>query len=350
MDSLSNYENMAQNLNQEAQASKMLAFNKYEAAKQEKNSLVEGLTEPLIIHGAQGLARSGLKRVFAKTKSVLPNTTQEAENMSQDYDEGGVRGLAKGFARRRVADAGRVIDTKVAALTDEADGSLKQIALDDVKPTMSSAFKSPTLDSDIYDAVPNNPTTGDLNSALLRQSNRNFLQGESAPDNDARIGNLKARSVKVKSRFNALDEGQQESYANDYKDAKQNATTDNMPNEEERLSARESNATLSENLLDKYESGPAPGNLPAEPVVSGAKAPTAPVRKGGGGIGPDEDPETLDTDAAITEEAGGGPEDPVSDVISLVLGVAGLIGGLEHHTPEQPAPTTFVNPSYQIGA
>ena len=45
MDSLSNYENMAQNLNQEAQASKMLAFNKYEAAKQEKNSLVEGLTE-----------------------------------------------------------------------------------------------------------------------------------------------------------------------------------------------------------------------------------------------------------------------------------------------------------------
>ena len=226
MDSLSNYENMAQNLNQEAQASKMLAFNKYEAAKQEKNSLVEGLTEPLIIHGAQGLARSGLKRVFAKTKSVLPNTTQEAENMSQDYDEGGVRGLAKGFVRRRVADAGRVIDTKVAALTDEADGSLKQIALDDVKPTMSSAFKSSTLDSDIYDAVPNNPTTRDLNNALLRQSNRNFLQGESAPDYDARIGNLKARSVKVKSRFNALDEGQQESYANDYKDAKQNATTD----------------------------------------------------------------------------------------------------------------------------
>ena len=43
MDSLSNYENMAQNLNQEAQASKMLAFNKHEAAKQEKNSLVEGL-------------------------------------------------------------------------------------------------------------------------------------------------------------------------------------------------------------------------------------------------------------------------------------------------------------------
>jgi len=128
MDSLSNYENMAQNLNQEAQASKMLAFNKYEAAKQEKNSLVEGLTEPLIIHGAQGLARSGLKRVFAKTKSVLPNTTQEAENMSQDYDEGGVRGLAKGFVRRRVADIRRVVEPRVAALSDQTEGSLTLMA------------------------------------------------------------------------------------------------------------------------------------------------------------------------------------------------------------------------------
>jgi len=57
----------------------------------------------------------------------------------------------------------------------------------------------------------------------------------------------------------------------DYLKAKQNATVNNMPHEEERLSARESNATLREDLLDKYESGAAPGNLLSEPVVSEPK-------------------------------------------------------------------------------
>lgn len=348
MDSLTNYENLAQNINQEKQAAKMLAFNKYEAAKQEKNALVEGLTEPLIVHGAQGLARSGLKRAFAKSKTVLPNTTAEAESMSQDYEQGGVRRLAQGFVRRRVADISRVVEPRLASLSDQAEGGLKQLALDDVKPTMSSAFESSTLDKDIYDAVPNNPTVRNLNDAYIRQSTRNFLKGEPASNYDARIKELKARNVQVKSRFNDLSPEQQENYKQDYLNAKQSATIDNMPDEEERLAARESNASLSENLLDKYESPTATTDLPSEPVVSGPKAPTKTVTKPGG-IGPDEDPETLETDAAVTEEVGGGPEDPVTDIISLALGVAGLIGGLEHHASEQKAPPTFVNPSYQIG-
>ena len=115
MDSLTNYEHLAQNINQEKQAAKMLAFNKYEAAKQEKNALVEGLTEPLIVHGAQGLARSGLKRAFAKSKTVLPNTTAEAESMSQDYEQGGVRrraaALPSGLQSRRLRVRVRVEDT-----------------------------------------------------------------------------------------------------------------------------------------------------------------------------------------------------------------------------------------------
>ena len=55
-----------------------------------------------------------------------------------------------------------------------------------------------------------------------------------------------------------------------------------------------------------------------------------------------------ETDAVL-----GGPEDPIGDIISVGIGIAGLIGGIfgahkmKPHTPKLPLPA---QPSVQIGA
>ena len=236
------------------------------------------------------------------------------------------------------------------------------------------------LDKDIQDNLSKNPSTDEINDAILKQSNRNGVnelkEGRKLPTKDLgddmsrtqteggrirlpKLGKrlsrgdrkdaLKVRQKGINEKFSDLSEEDKSSVLKDLREAKDNTQTFRKSGQDP-LTQQENEMGMKENIIDNYSERqkqlsqsaetetetipkidePTPPK-PTDPSTDTSTPPIEEPPKPKVNADEDEVKGFKDTEkvAGDIEEMGGGPEDPITDIISLILGGVGLYGGIK---------------------
>ena len=476
MDSFLNYDNLVSYQQQEEEGeegTKDQILNQLAMKKREIQGITEGLTSPLIVDGARGLLRAGLKKGSSKLGEGGQKAVNKLLQMEKDYKEGGMKqvienqkGALKSTLQEQVSKLRSGAEQKANSLegdvrerlnfkkltgededpfssprklfqervkvgkvqpeprqAGEGRATLRQTATENLNEDedlgratakINNPFKlGGDFDEDILKGLGSNPTADDLRGAVIRQDLRSFGKtgkgflklGEDDMTsaqrqgvkiklptgkniNEDRLTKLNLKKQELKERYKGLSKEDRKSFKAELKEAREQRKSNPFTLENDEagkglvsdLDKREADVRLQEQTMNKYSTNPQSDDT--VPSSTGKQTDledptkTEPQTKGdddvgqqqieedkpdikaklsddAGGVGEDEETTGKVITKALTrageiDAEGGGVEDPVSDVISLVVGIGSLIGGLfgaEHkkaNLPKLPPPPQAV--------
>ena len=406
------YQNMMANLNNINQAGKEVVNEKKEDMEQKlegwKKTLeltTEGIGGGIVHDTGLNLVKYGVE----KLKDHLPIPIDEMKAMIADYKDGGAKKMLKGMTDRGYSKAKQKMFGDVDDEGDEAEGAVKKVF---GKIFQSSDAQSPStikLPSSVDDALQQGKSA--VKSAV--KSGAKDVDFKSI-DNQK---DFNQAQQDLNDRVSKLPQENQDNIAqklNDNPDVKTSDEISKLPKEErlaEKVKQSEARQTATgeeENLLEKKApdiKGPLKGlqatdedasstskgffqslldkvKQPPKPVIEDDDTPTSlqqpktisqdsstpniktdvdddlvsTAEKEGEGEAKGEGKSLLEKVASRVGETdleGGGPEDPFGDVISGIVGIGTLLGGIfgakSKHLKAVP---TFnaLNPSFQAGA
>lgn len=383
MDDYAQYSNMMDQINQINSSQKEVVNEKKEDMQEklaEYKKTLEMTTEGIgggILHDTgMNLIKSGLSAL----KDKIPVPTEELEAMVSDYKDGGAKKMFDGMAKRGYSKA----KTKIFG-DEESDNAVTKV--------FGKLFKKPTEDvkpSDITDEEPppaelsQEPNFENIGSKAEYKVQNNLLkdkvktldsdtqkQIKSDVDNDP--------SIKKTSEIKQITDPDEKLV----EQAKRGKALNDRVNEEapeppvtapeqtaqltERLEATEQDATKTDkgffqNLLDKKQGDLLQGGGVTEDDQDTFQAPKSITQKITSVLKPADD--DLDDTISVAKKAGekfaetdaelGGPEDIGGDVISGLVGLGTLLGGVfgakSKHLKGNFPTYVPINPTFQSGA
>jgi len=384
MDDYAQYSNMMNQVNQINSQQKEIVNEKKEDLQEKLNEYkktlemtTEGIGGGILHDTGINLIKSGLSAI----KDKLPIPTDELESMVADYKEGGAKKMFDGMTKRGYSKA------KQKIFGDEENDNA-------VTKVFGNLFKKPIEDvkaSDITDDEPPPPVTDSLEP--------NF-------DNIGSTDEYKVQNKLLKDKVKSLDKDTQKQIKSDVdndplikktseiknitdpdeklvEQTKRGKALNDRVNEEapeppvtapepsaqltQRLEATEEDATKTDkgffqNLLDKKQGDLLQGGGVDDDDQDIFQAPKSITQKITSVLKPADD--DLDDTISVAKKAGekfletdaelGGPEDVGGDVISGLVGLGTLLGGVfgaksKHLKGNFPAYVP-INPTFQSGA
>lgn len=402
------YQNMMANLNNINQAGKEVVNEKKEDMEQKlegwKKTLeltTEGIGGGIVHDTGLNLVKYGVE----KLKDHLPIPIDEMKAMIADYKDGGAEKMLKGMTKRGYSKAKQQMFGDVD--DDDAEGAVKKVfgkifqssdaqspstiklpssvddALQQGKSAVKSAVKSDAKDVD-FKSIDNQK---DFNQAQQDLNDRVSKLPQENQDNIAQKLNDNP-DVKTSDEISKLPKEQRLAEKVKQSEARQTATGEEedslkvpeIPKPIQGLQATDEDASSTskgffQSLLDKVKQ-------PPKPVIEDDDTPTSlqqpktisqdsstpniksnvdddlvsTAEKEGEDEAKGEGKSLLEKVASRVGETdleGGGPEDPFGDVISGIVGIGTLLGGIFGAKSKhlKPVPTfNALNPSFQAGA
>ena len=395
MDDYAQYSNMMNQINQINQAGKEVVNEKKEDQQEklaEYKKTLEMTTEGIgggILHDT-GI--SLIKKGFAALKDKIPVPQEELENMLNDYKEGGAKKMFEGMTKRGYSKA----KNKIFGDDDDAETSVKKVF---GKLFQSGKSQSPsTVEPEPEDNLPATEPDFDnvaskadfkVQNKLLKDKVKSLdpdtqkqiqkdLNNDSTIKKPSELKDItdpeeklteqikrgKALNDRVNQELPATDDKPLLQQAQDKLKTRLQQVTETEGEEED---AAKTGQGFFQNILDKQQQ-----------VQGQIQKAQGKLLQGGGED--DDDPatfqepkplgtEVVEKDAAddtikdVAKKAGtrlaetdaelGGPEDPFGDVISGLVGLGTLLGGIfgakKKHLPPTPAYVP-INPTFQSGA
>jgi len=395
MDDYAQYSNMMNQINQINQAGKEVVNEKKEDQQEklaEYKKTLEMTTEGIgggILHDT-GI--SLIKKGFAALKDKIPVPQEELENMLNDYKEGGAKKMFEGMTKRGYSKA----KNKIFGDDDDAETSVKKVF---GKLFKTGKSQSPsTVEPEPEDNLPATEPDFDnvaskadfkVQNKLLKDKVKSLdpdtqkqiqkdLNNDSTIKKPSELKDItdpeeklteqikrgKALNDRVNQELPATDDKPLLQQAQDKLKTRLQQVTETEGEEED---AAKTGQGFFQNILDKQQQ-----------VQGQIQKAQGKLLQGGGED--DDDPatfqepkplgtEVIEKDAAddtvkdVAKKAGtrlaetdaelGGPEDPFGDVISGLVGLGTLLGGIfgakKKHLPPTPAYVP-INPTFQSGA
>jgi hypothetical protein len=395
MDDYAQYSNMMNQINQINQAGKEVVNEKKEDQQEklaEYKKTLEMTTEGIgggILHDT-GI--SLIKKGFAALKDKIPVPQEELENMLNDYKEGGAKKMFEGMTKRGYSKA----KNKIFGDDDDAETSVKKVF---GKLFKTGKSQSPsTVEPEPEDNLPATEPDFDnvaskadfkVQNKLLKDKVKSLdpdtqkqiqkdLNNDSTIKKPSELKDItdpeeklteqikrgKALNDRVNQELPATDDKPLLQQAQDKLKTRLQQVTETEGEEED---AAKTGQGFFQNILDKQQQ-----------VQGQIQKAQGKLLQGGGED--DDDPatfqepkplgtEVVEKDAAddtikdVAKKAGtrlaetdaelGGPEDPFGDVISGLVGLGTLLGGIfgakKKHLPPTPAYVP-INPTFQSGA
>ena len=401
MDDYAQYSNMMNQVNQINSQQKEIVNEKKEDLQgklAEYKKTLEMTTEGIgggILHD---VGMNLIKKGFSAIKSKIPVPEEELESMLKDYQGGGAKKMFEGMAKRGYSKA----KTKMFGDADEAD------AESSVKQVFGNLFKT---------AKAQDPTTVSSNiednfqePASLEPQPPPELSQEPNFDNIGSTDEFKVQNKLLKDKFKSLDKDTQkqiQKHVNSDPSIKKSSELKDITDPDEKLAEQAKRGkALNDRVNEEQPEPPAPEPPAPEPPSIPAPLkdeeaiqddPTktdfqnlldkkqGDLLKGGGlddddqdifqaprsisqkitsVLGGDEDEDLTDTIKATAKKAGekfletdaelGGPEDPIGDIVSGIVGIGTLLGGVfgarSKHLKGNFPTYTPINPTFQSGA
>ena len=386
MDDYAQYSNMMNQINQINSSQKEVVNEKKEDMQEklaEYKKTLEMTTEGIgggILHD---VGMNLIKKGFSAIKDKLPIPADELESMVADYKDGGAKKMFDGMTKRGYSKA------KQKIFGDEENDNA-------VTKVFGNLFKKPIEDvkaSDITDDEPPPPPAED-------SLEPNF-------DNIGSTDEYKVQNKLLKDKVKSLDKDTQKQIKSDVDNdplIKKTSEIKNITDPDEKLAeqtkrgkalndrvneeAPEAPAQIQEapkpsaplrdeeafqddpaksdfqNLLDKKQGDLLKGGGLDDDDQDIFQAPKSITQKITSVLGGDEDEDLTDTIKTTAKKAGekfletdaelGGPEDPFGDVLSGIVGLGTLLGGVfgaksKHLKGNFPAYVP-INPTFQSGA
>ncbi len=453
-----------------------------EDKKREILTSTEGLTTPLITEGLRGLGKRAFSKVKTKVEEeggeTAKSVMKKLEEAKGDFEDGGMKKVlsrqVKNAKEKLQSKAESEIKKRLGLGSDEEEFKLQNLRKqaeqkardayqkqrqgtpkstdestegtelsDATEFTNASAVETNigkqsvgNLDKDIQDGLSKNPSTDEINDAILKQSNRNALNdlksgkkvgdktlGEddmtSAQTEGGRIklpklekklsrgerkDALQQRQNKLNDKFSDLSDEDKSNALEDFRRAKSDTQTFRK-SVKDPLTQQENEMGMKENIVDNYTertkqlessaeqatdatdtgaeisagatgTGAVGAGASGSAVVAGGDdaivegsagslaeedATTRALEEGGKDIAKQQAKQLAEKEALASgerksavevEEMGGGPEDPITDILALILGGVGLYSGIKASEKAKaneanvPPPA---NVSYQFG-
>ena len=386
MDDYAQYSNMMNQINQINSSQKEVVNEKKEDMQEklaEYKKTLEMTTEGIgggILHD---VGMNLIKKGFSAIKDKLPIPTDELESMVADYKEGGAKKMFDGMTKRGYSKA------KQKIFGDEENDNA-------VTKVFGNLFKKPIEDvkaSDITDDEPPPPPAEDslepnfdnigstdeykVQNKLLKDKVKSLdkdtqKQIKSDVDNDPlikktseikKITDPDEKLAEQTKRGKALNDRVNEE-APEAPAQIQEAPKPSAPLRDEEAFQDDPAKSDFQNLLDKKQGDLLKGGGLDDDDQDIFQAPKSISQKITSVLGGDEDEDLTDTIKTTAKKAGekfletdaelGGPEDPFGDVLSGIVGLGTLLGGVfgaksKHLKGNFPAYVP-INPTFQSGA
>ena len=385
MDDYAQYSNMMNQINQINSSQKEVVNEKKEDMQEklaEYKKTLEMTTEGI---GGGILHDTGInliKKGFSAIKDKLPIPTDELESMVADYKEGGAKKMFDGMTKRGYSKAKQKIfgDEENDNAVTKVFGNLFKKPIEDVKASDITDDEPPPPEDSLEPNFDNIGSKAEykVQNNLLKDKVKTLdsdtqKQIKSDVDNDPlikktseikKITDPDEKLVEQAKRGKALNDRVNE-------EVPEPPATAPKPSAQltERLEATEEDATKTDtgffqNLLDKKQGDLLQGGGLDDDDQDIFQAPKSITQKITSVLGGNEDEDLTDTIKSTAKKAGekfletdaelGGPEDPFGDVLSGIVGLGTLLGGVfgaksKHLKGNFPAYTP-INPTFQSGA
>ena len=396
MDDYAQYSNMMNQVNQINSQQKEIVNEKKEDLQgklAEYKKTLEMTTEGIgggILHD---VGMNLIKKGFSAIKSKIPVPEEELESMLKDYQGGGAKKMFEGMAKRGYSKAKTKMFGEASSDDADAESSVKQVFGNLFKT--AKAQDPNTVSSNIEDNFepPAPPPPAELSQEP------NF-------DNIGSTDEFKVQNKLLKDKFKSLDKDTQKQIQKDVnsdpsikksselkditdpdeklaEQAKRGKALNDRVNEEQPEAPEAPEApkipaplrdeeaiqddptkTDFQNLLDKKQGDLLKGGGLDDDDQDIFQAPRSISQKITSVLNPEEDDVVDDTIKATAKKAGerfletdaelGGPEDPIGDVVSGIVGIGTLLGGIfgarSKHLKGNFPTYTPINPTFQSGA
>ena len=385
MDDYAQYSNMMNQINQINSSQKEVVNEKKEDMQEklaEYKKTLEMTTEGI---GGGILHDTGInliKKGFSAIKDKLPIPTDELESMVADYKDGGAKKMFDGMTKRGYSKAKQKIfgDEENDNAVTKVFGNLFKKPIEDVKASDITDDEPPPPEDSLEPNFDNIGSKAEykVQNNLLKDKVKTLdsdtqKQIKSDVDNDPlikktseikKITDPDEKLVEQAKRGKALNDRVNE-------EVPEPPATAPKPSAQltQRLEATEEDATKTDkgffqNLLDKKQGDLLQGGGVNEDDQDIFQAPKSISQKITSVLGGDEDEDLTDTIKSTAKKAGekfletdaelGGPEDPFGDVLSGLVGLGTLLGGVfgaksKHLKGNFPAYVP-INPTFQSGA
>ena len=384
MDDYAQYSNMMNQINQINSSQKEVINEKKEDLQEKLNEYkktlemtTEGIGGGILHDTGMNLIKSGLSAI----KDKLPIPTDELESMVADYKEGGAKKMFDGMTKRGYSKAKQKIfgDEENDNAVTKVFGSIFKKPIEDVKASDITDDEPPPAPEDSLEPNFDNIGSTDeykVQNKLLKDKVKSLdkdtqKQIKSDVDNDPlikktseikKITDPDEKLVEQAKRGKALNDRVNE-------EAPEAPTEAPKPSAQltQRLEATEEDATKTDkgffqNLLDKKQGDLLQGGGVDDDDQDIFQAPKSITQKITSVLKPADD--DLDDTISVAKKAGekfletdaelGGPEDVGGDVISGLVGLGTLLGGVfgaksKHLKGNFPAYVP-INPTFQSGA
>ena len=383
MDDYAQYSNMMNQINQINSSQKEVINEKKEDLQEKLNEYkktlemtTEGIGGGILHDTGINLIKSG----FSAIKDKLPIPTDELESMVADYKEGGAKKMFDGMTKRGYSKAKQKIfgDEENDNAVTKVFGSIFKKPIEDVKASDITDDEPPPPEDSLEPNFDNIGSTDEykVQNKLLKDKVKSLdkdtqKQIKNDVDNDPlikktseikKITDPDEKLVEQAKRGKALNDRVNE-------EAPEPPVTAPKPSAQltQRLEATEQDATKTDkgffqNLLDKKQGDLLQGGGVDDDDQDIFQAPKSITQKITSVLKPTDD--DLDDTISVAKKAGekfletdaelGGPEDVGGDVISGLVGLGTLLGGVfgaksKHLKGNFPAYVP-INPTFQSGA
>ena len=383
MDDYAQYSNMMNQINQINSSQKEVINEKKEDLQEKLNEYkktlemtTEGIGGGILHDTGINLIKSG----FSAIKDKLPIPTDELESMVADYKEGGAKKMFDGMTKRGYSKAKQKIfgDEENDNAVTKVFGSIFKKPIEDVKASDITDDEPPPPEDSLEPNFDNIGSTDEykVQNKLLKDKVKSLdkdtqKQIKNDVDNDPlikktseikKITDPDEKLVEQAKRGKALNDRVNE-------EAPEPPVTAPKPSAQltQRLEATEQDATKTDkgffqNLLDKKQGDLLQGGGVDDDDQDIFQAPKSITQKITSVLKPADD--DLDDTISVAKKAGekfletdaelGGPEDVGGDVISGLVGLGTLLGGVfgaksKHLKGNFPAYVP-INPTFQSGA
>ena len=383
MDDYAQYSNMMNQINQINSSQKEVINEKKEDLQEKLNEYkktlemtTEGIGGGILHDTGINLIKSG----FSAIKDKLPIPTDELESMVADYKDGGAKKMFDGMTKRGYSKAKQKIfgDEENDNAVTKVFGSIFKKPIEDVKASDITDDEPPPPEDSLEPNFDNIGSTDEykVQNKLLKDKVKSLdkdtqKQIKNDVDNDPlikktseikKITDPDEKLVEQAKRGKALNDRVNE-------EAPEPPVTAPKPSAQltQRLEATEQDATKTDkgffqNLLDKKQGDLLQGGGVDDDDQDIFQAPKSITQKITSVLKPADD--DLDDTISVAKKAGekfletdaelGGPEDVGGDVISGLVGLGTLLGGVfgaksKHLKGNFPAYVP-INPTFQSGA
>ena len=371
-----------------------------------KGDFEDGGMKKVLSRQVENLKGKFKSKAEAEIRKRLGQGTDQEEFKLQNLKNQAEQKARDAYQKQR--DGTPKVEDETTEGTELSDLSSEAVETNIGKQTVGN------LDQDIQDGLSKNPSVDEVNDAILRQSNRDTINdlrsgkklptkelGDDMTNAQSEGGRIKLpqlekkltkgerqdalgeRQKNINDKFSDLSDEDKSGVLKDFKQAKQDTQTFRR-SVKDPLTQQENEMGMKENIINDYteraeqlkasteastEETPPQTTTTEQPKPStegDGDTPKPPTDKPPTDEPPTDEPteptkaltdgekgmKDLDKVSGEVEELGGGPEDPITDIISLILGGIGLFGGIkasEKAKEDAPPPPQMSNISYQQG-